>query len=129
MTDVRALTALADVICRAQQNGYVTPMGFAFAIDAAGMLASPETAAELVTLRARNAELEERIERRTNLLRDVQKIAQRRGKEADGRRKHGDALKADVERLTGRVRELDAERHTTNEALADLTVAQRAAGR
>lgn len=53
----RALTALGEVICRAQTTTR-TPMGLAFAVDAAGMLASPETAAELVTLRARNAELE-----------------------------------------------------------------------
>ncbi|MCM2427350.1 hypothetical protein [Streptomyces sp. RKAG337] len=47
MTDVRALSALADVICRAQEQGRVTPMGIAFAIDAAGLLMSPDTSAEL----------------------------------------------------------------------------------
>lgn len=51
MTDVRALSALADVICRAQAQGRVTPMGIAFAIDAADLLMSPETAAELSRLR------------------------------------------------------------------------------
>lgn len=73
---VRALSALAEVICRAQANGIVTPMGVAFAIDAAGLLMSPETAAELDEYR-----------RQFPLLMD--------------------------------------ERHATNEALADVTVAQR----
>lgn len=41
----RAVSALADVILRAQQQGRQTPMGIAFAIDAAQMVMSPETAA------------------------------------------------------------------------------------
>lgn len=56
----------------------------------------------------RIAELEELIERRTSLLRDVQQIAQRRSKEATGRRKHGEVLKADAERLRARNAELEA---------------------
>ncbi|AZM46612.1 hypothetical protein DMB38_13010 [Streptomyces sp. WAC 06738] len=47
----RAVSALADVILRAQENGRRTPMGIAFAIDAARMVMSPETAADLDRLR------------------------------------------------------------------------------
>lgn len=57
---VRALAALADVICRAQTTTR-TPMGIAFAIDSAGLLMSPETAADMQSLRIRNAELEEAV--------------------------------------------------------------------
>lgn len=55
----RAVSALADVILRAQQQGRQTPMGIAFAIDAARMVMSPETAAELDRLRTRVTELEQ----------------------------------------------------------------------
>lgn len=68
---------LANVICRAQENGKRTPMGIAVAIDSAGLHMHPETAAELEALRLRVAELE-------------------------------------------------AERHSTNEALVDITIAHRA---
>lgn len=60
----RALNAVADVVCRAQAVDR-TPMGIAFAIDAAGLVMSPEVAAELAEyrlqfplLRAKVAELE-----------------------------------------------------------------------
>jgi hypothetical protein len=56
--NTRALNALAGVICRAQEQDR-TPMGIAFAVDAAGMHMSPETAVELEQLRARVAELEQ----------------------------------------------------------------------
>ncbi|MET9517002.1 hypothetical protein [Streptomyces sp. NPDC002994] len=75
--NTRALNQLAELICRAQANGARTPMGIAFAIDAAGMLQSPEIAAEL------------------------------------------EALREQVASLLG-------ERHTTNAALAELTLALRA---
>jgi DNA anti-recombination protein RmuC len=52
----KAITALADVICRAQQQDR-TPAGIAFAIESAGMLQSPETAAELEHLRNQVDEL------------------------------------------------------------------------
>lgn len=54
----RAVNALAALIHRAQQNGVKTPVGIAVAIDAARMVMSPETAAELDRLRKRVAELE-----------------------------------------------------------------------
>jgi hypothetical protein len=56
--NTKALNSLADVICRAQENGKRTPMGIAFAIDSAQRHMSPETAPELEQLRARVAELE-----------------------------------------------------------------------
>jgi hypothetical protein len=59
--NTRALNSLADVICRAQNNGKRTPMGIAFAIDSAGRHMTPETAAELERLRARVAELERQV--------------------------------------------------------------------
>lgn len=52
-----ALTALAGVIRRAEELGR-TPTEIAFAVESAGMHMSPETAAELETLRKRVAELE-----------------------------------------------------------------------
>ncbi len=55
--NTKALNELAALICRAQEQDR-TPMGIAFAIDAAGRHMSPETAAELAALRDRVAELE-----------------------------------------------------------------------
>lgn len=73
--NTRALNALADVIHRAYKAGRVTPMGIAQAIDAAQMLQSPETAAELTALRERVAELEaqvaELVEQRDDALVDL----------------------------------------------------------
>ena len=47
----RSVNAAAGVITRAMENGRQTPAGWAMALDAACMLQSPETAAELVRLR------------------------------------------------------------------------------
>ncbi|MCL7377422.1 hypothetical protein [Streptomyces sp. 35G-GA-8] len=57
MSSTRAVTALAALIHDAQQRRQ-TATGVALAVDSAGMLMSPETAAELTALRARVAELE-----------------------------------------------------------------------
>lgn len=54
--NTKALNSLADVICRAQEQDR-TPMGIAFAIDAAGRHMSPEVAQELAALRAEVAAL------------------------------------------------------------------------
>ena len=54
--NTQALNSLAELICRAQGQDR-TPMGIAFAIDAAGRHMSPETAAELEALRAEVAAL------------------------------------------------------------------------
>ena len=50
---------------------------------------------ENAKLRARVAELEQTLERRTELLRDVQKIARKRTNESRGRREYGALLKAE----------------------------------
>lgn len=49
----RSVNAAADVIARAMANGKQTPAGWAMALDATGMLQTPETAAELTRLRER----------------------------------------------------------------------------
>jgi hypothetical protein len=49
--NARALNALAGVIAAAMRQDR-TPMGIALAIESAGLLQSPESAAELVALRA-----------------------------------------------------------------------------
>lgn len=54
--NTKALNALADVVCRAQEQDR-TPMGIAFAVDSAGLHMSPETAAELESLRSQLAAL------------------------------------------------------------------------
>lgn len=59
MMPARALNRIADLICRAQRSDR-TPMGIALALDSAGVLTSPETAAEVARLRERVAELEAR---------------------------------------------------------------------
>ncbi|MFG2826045.1 hypothetical protein ACGFWI_00955 [Streptomyces sp. NPDC048434] len=55
--NARMVSQASDLICRTMKTR-VTPAGIAAALDAAGMLQSPETAAELERLRARVAELE-----------------------------------------------------------------------
>ncbi|MFI5525035.1 hypothetical protein [Streptomyces platensis] len=57
------IKAAADLICRTMRT-YRTPAGIAAALDAAGMLQSPEAAAELEQLRASVAELESTAGRR-----------------------------------------------------------------
>lgn len=54
--NTKALNSLADLICRVQDR---TPMGIAFAVDAAGRHMSPEVAAELAALRVEVAALRE----------------------------------------------------------------------
>jgi hypothetical protein len=60
--NTRALNSLADLICRAQEQGKRTPMGIAMAIESAGRHMSPEIARELEALRAREAELASYLE-------------------------------------------------------------------
>lgn len=82
--NTKALNSLADLICRAQEQDR-TPMGIAFAIDAAGRHMSPEVAAELAALRAEVAAL--RAERHvTNEALDdaVQALRARRDDEPGG---------------------------------------------
>jgi hypothetical protein len=58
MTNTRAINAAAGVIHACIQQGKPLPASQAYALDAAGLLNSPEIAAELVLLRARVAVLE-----------------------------------------------------------------------
>lgn len=125
MSTARAVNQLADVICRAQKQGRVTPAGIAMAVDAAGLLQSPETAAELDRLRAaRDRAAEgglslERLAEIKDLLRYESSIAfySHRAKESLL------LLVADDERLRARVAELEQERHTTNNAVAEAHLA------
>ncbi|MGP3684098.1 hypothetical protein ACTVZO_05190 [Streptomyces sp. IBSNAI002] len=58
--NTKALNSLADLILRAQEQDR-TPMGIAFAVDAAGRHMSPETAAELARLAKDNERLQARV--------------------------------------------------------------------
>ncbi|MGW2550634.1 hypothetical protein [Streptomyces sp. NPDC001635] len=53
--NTKALASLADLICRAQENGKRTPMGIAMAIESAGRHMSPEAMVEMHDLRTRMA--------------------------------------------------------------------------
>ena len=144
--NTKALNSLADLILRAQKQDR-TPMGIAFAVDAAGRHMSPETAAELVRLTDRVAELETSargcdgegcvLPHSSWCTRAREFAAQHSGctcgepwkdtpqthaghcwllsppwDEMEWHRKR-------VAELLTRVAELEAERHTTNEALSD----------
>ncbi|MFI1940930.1 hypothetical protein ACH44C_27755 [Streptomyces purpureus] len=110
--NARRVNAAADVICRAMKQGKTLPAGWAAALESACLLQSPEIAAE-------QRETLGQLERRTNLLREVQKLARQRMAEAKGRKAYGDRLKAENAELRARVAVLEAERHSTNEALSD----------
>lgn len=45
--NTRLVNTAADVICRAQKNGTVTPTGLALALESAGLLMSPEIARDI----------------------------------------------------------------------------------
>jgi len=51
--NTKLVSTAADVIARAMENGRQTPAAWAVALDSAQLLQSPETAAELASLRAR----------------------------------------------------------------------------
>lgn len=113
--NTKALNSLAALVCRAQEQDR-TPMGIAFAIDAAGRHMSPEVAAELERLR--------------ELVRQM----------VDGLNGHdcpppNESPMQAVTRFAVRlmeaerqVAELEAERHSTNEALDDAVQALRERG-
>ncbi|MFP3990689.1 hypothetical protein U9R90_25130 [Streptomyces sp. E11-3] len=56
------MNAAADVICRAQKNGTVTPAGIAMALESAQLLQAPDTAQRLAELEARIAEYERPVD-------------------------------------------------------------------
>lgn len=119
--NTKALNSLAQLICAAQEQDR-TPMGIAFAIDAAGRHMSPETAAELSRLLAKMPELTRRRNEDMALRGELAPM--------DEPRKVPFALGASlvpaVQWLVTRVSELESERHVTNEALSDAAVALRA---
>ena len=135
--NTKALNSLADLICRAQENGARTPMGIAMAIESAGRHMSPEVAVKLHDLQARVDEVERKYTFDTAELKrqlDSERVDGGRLIRAEQRRAELEAVlashrkddQAEIERLRAQVAELRAERHATNEALVDVTVALRA---
>lgn len=131
--NTRRVNTVADAICRAQENGTVTPAGIAMALEGMGLLQSPESAAELESLRARVAELEAQRDRRRDRLVALQNDAMdmRGSLSPNGEKRKvpfplGETLTPAVDWLIARIAELEAERHTTNEALDDAVKALRA---
>lgn len=135
--NTKALNSLAALICRAQEQDR-TPMGIAFAVDAAGRHMSPETAAEIEQLRndITGACLARWEEEQDNARLRLALASARRGRRelrellnappsADELQARAEAFE-ERERLRARVAELEAERHSTNEALDDAVQALRA---
>lgn len=102
--NTRSVNSAAGVVLAAMQQNR-TPAGIAMALEAAGLLMSPEAARDLASVSA-----------------DAVAVAEKAV--AELRREHEESA-----RLRARVAELEAERHATNKALADTTVAQRVAER
>lgn len=139
MNAKRVNSAAGVIMAALQQNR--TAAGIALSLDSAQMLMTPETAAELERLRNELAVSEQRSERRRIAWRMARTRALSTGGAADryaARAREvqtalqdmlADLLAARIERdaALDRVSELEAERHTTNEALADITVAERSA--
>ncbi|MEV7154848.1 hypothetical protein AB0N77_09515 [Streptomyces misionensis] len=96
--NTKRVNAAADVIARAMESGYVTPTGWASALESAQLLQSPETAAEFEKLRLEAAGLRSQL------------ALFNEWRAADG----------------ARMAELLAERHSTNEALDDAVQELRA---
>jgi hypothetical protein len=107
-----------------------TSAGIALALESAQLLMTPETAAELERLRARVAELEAAAygeqHEGIRLLSPVEQIRHLHGCVA-AQMGRADTLDRLCREKRARVAELESERHSTNAALADVTVAQRAA--
>lgn len=95
----KRVDAAAAVLLAAVKQGKTLPVSWAYALESACLLQSPESAAEQVELR-------DTLAKRTELLRDVQAIARRRFAEATGRKAYGDRLKAENA-------EMQAELHET----------------
>lgn len=106
--NTRALNSLADLICRAQEQGKRTPMGIAMAIDAAGRHMSPEWAAERAAVTAQAVAAAKHA------------VAASERAVAELKREHEENA-----RLRDHIAELLAERHVTNEALSEAAEALR----
>ncbi|MFF7534914.1 hypothetical protein ACFZB2_38380 [Streptomyces bobili] len=147
----RTVNAAAGVIHRAQVNGAQTATGLAFALESAQLLMSPEIAAELADLRARLADVHrlpqdnltpaevrltqygERTKTWSTATHDsgtekaLYEIACALRDTLEETRDQRNAARLKVMGLESRVAQLEAERATTNRALVDTTLAQRAA--
>lgn len=111
--NARSVNAAADLICRTMKTRQ-TAAGIAAALDAAGMLQSPETAAELERLRARVAEL---VEQRDDALADIATEP-----DADDLRVENQRL---CQRVTGLTRLLEQARAEAKTVLGDVSPWQR----
>jgi hypothetical protein len=98
--NTRALNALAGVIAAAMKEDR-TPMGIALAIESAGMLQSPETAAELESLRR---EVQSNRVDGERLIRAEQRRAELEAVLST----HRADDRAEIDRLRARVAELEA---------------------
>lgn len=159
--NARAVDAVAKVIDASMRNGKQTPAGWACDLYAAGLIMSPEAAADIASvsvdavrvaeesvaelkreheesarLRARVDEVERKYTFDTAELRrqlDSERVDGARLIRAEKRRAELEAVldthrrddQAEIERLRAQVASLLAERHSTNEALADMTAALR----
>ncbi|MFF5404557.1 hypothetical protein ACFY8K_17050 [Streptomyces misionensis] len=129
--NTKSVNAAAGVIQAAQQQDR-TAAGIALALESAQLLQSPESAAEVEQLRARVAELEAQRDRRrvrlVALQNDALNIRGALSPSGEARKVPmplGETLLPAVEWLINRVAELEAERHSTNEALSDAAEALR----
>ncbi|MFE2383953.1 coiled-coil domain-containing protein [Streptomyces misionensis] len=117
--NTKRVNAAADVIARAVESGYVTPTGWASALESAQLLQSPERAAEFERLKAERDEFCDRVDTLTAV--------------AKGNKRHVAALVVQLQNMQrerdaamARVAALEAERHSTNEALNDAVQELRA---
>lgn len=85
--NARAVDAVAKVIDASMRNGKRTPAGWACDLYAAGLVMSPEAAAEFERLRAREAELEQELaalKAQGQVLRKTRQVETGRREVADG---------------------------------------------
>lgn len=99
--NAKRVTAAAGVILAAQKT-HQTAAGIAAALEASGLLQSPESADELVELRSLVTEFAATVDQRTERLLDVQRLLRKWYAEAKGREKYGNRLKAENKALLSR---------------------------
>ncbi|MCY0960810.1 hypothetical protein [Streptomyces sp. H27-H5] len=117
--NTKRVDAAAGVLSASMKLGKRLPATLAYDLEAAQLLQSPETAAEMAALRDVSA-LQERV------IGDACQLLQKRRWEIRGRKEYGQRLRTENERLRARVSELETERHETNAALSDAAEALRA---
>ncbi|MFJ1650045.1 hypothetical protein ACIOC2_01255 [Streptomyces sp. NPDC088337] len=126
--NTKLVNAAAVVLAAAMEQGKTIPATLAIALDSAQLLQSPETAAELEQLRGRAAELEaeEYVAPSPSCTRCYGADAARFVAEGGATSTCRVCGPSEVAELRARVAELEAERHTTNEALSDAAETLRA---